>query len=104
MVTDVVLIIPHFPYDARDRFNALTTAHLGHPIEPHEESGKSSGQLVYHLGANYMQAEFRDALIAGPWPDGSVLFMHHENDDRPLIKVFGKEPDDGWASEPDPLV
>lgn len=92
LVTDIVMIIPAFRYDAHERFEQLVATHLpsyGKP-EPKEEDFKSTGQRVYHLGANYCPVELWEALLAGPWPAGTVLLLQREEiEDEPIITVFG---------------
>jgi hypothetical protein len=99
-LTDVTMILTD--WRDRERFEELVEKHEGYRPARHESSGgKAATNYVYCLGVNYAKPELLDALVEGPWHRGSVLYLEREYWPRPLVKVYGDVPANGWAEEPE---
>lgn len=95
VVTDVVFVTPDRAAGARfaEIFESFTHGRRDSPgvAVPVEDNGtKISGTVVFHMGVNYLNYEFLDALSAEPWPAGTVLYVYGEDDDAPRVTVCGK--------------
>lgn len=92
-VTDLTLIFPN-RHDAQ-QFEKVYHEHTGDDvIELPSGGSKGTHNRVYTFGLNYVLGRapnLLDVLEKGPWANGTVLYVHHEADDEPTVKVF-------WAS------
>ena len=88
VVTDVTVVL----VDHRDKpkLGTLFMEHEGIEVEPVETQGsKVPGSYTYAFGLNYAKPELLEALLAGPWADGTVVFIDSEMESERQIKVFG---------------
>lgn len=100
VVTDVTVILGCGEHEDRARLVALFREHEGIDAAPVDTQGsKVPGVETYAFGLNYAKIELLDALIEGPWEDGTVVFIDSESDASPRIKVFGE-----FSSESPPSV
>ena len=94
LVTDVTVIL----VDHRDRarLEELFREHEGIDAEPVDTQGsKVAGAYTYAFGLNYATTELLDALRAGPWANGTVVFIDSEAEDERTVKLFGAK---GWST------
>jgi hypothetical protein len=98
-VTSIVLTMPHDDEnDHRERFERAVQEHAGFRPEPTPDAGTKGSDLdVYHCAVNYITGDLLNALVAGPWPRGTVLCVQPE-DRQQFVKVFGAPPASGWDS------
>jgi hypothetical protein len=96
LVTDVVFVTPKYADrgTAKERFQelfrTLYTRYEDRWIpQPAGDGGtKASGAVVFHLGVNYLDGELKEALVAGPWPKGTVLYIDEEDSDHPEVHTW----------------
>lgn len=96
LVTDVVFVTPTWVKQGeagkrfQELFATLYTRYTNRWIpQPAEDGGtKVSGATVFHLGVNYMDTELKEALIAGPWPKGTVLYIDEDDSDYPEVHTW----------------
>lgn len=99
-VTDVTVILTDWHDKAR--LKSIVQYWAGFTPAAVELSGPNcTGCDTYALGLDYALPELLDALLAGPWSPGTVVYIHDEGWVRPQITVFGAEPVGGWASTPE---
>lgn len=91
LVTNLVFVLPFGPEQAK--WQRLFEAHFlsasAYEAEPAKCMGsKVSSAVVYHIGANYLPRDFVDNVLNEDWPDGTVLWLHREQEDAPDVTVW----------------
>lgn len=85
-VTDLVFIAANSP-DAT-QFQDAVNQHQGYRPIPLESGDHCTSLFVFHLGVDYMRQELRDWLVGQAWSNGTVLYVHGEDDPGPEIRTW----------------